>query len=218
MLERVGINEQGQSVYKGVYRFHETVGLPLDSIFECFARKDSVVSWIDFYLEALSAGMKHDRILSKLEEAISDVWGADFYCVVRDRLNLWLSLIQTRNEVMTLYRAIGGLEHHLIRQSENKEFPSRKKHQPIFYPVSSEDTAIKKAKDLNLKDKENGNIGLVVRFKVLKSYLTKYGMHDLDDQEHREYWIPCSDISKLNKNIIGDIETIHIFRPIVDNP
>ncbi len=46
-----------------------------------------MVSWVDFYKEARYAGMEHDRILSKLEEAICDVWGKDFYEVVESRLN-----------------------------------------------------------------------------------------------------------------------------------
>lgn len=393
MLECVGKTTDGKELLAGVYRFYETTGLPLDVIFDLLRRKNSIVSWIHFYKEAHSAGMKHDRILSKLDESICDVWGKDFYDHVEDTLNLvfnddpihkerakkmcqleqmstddvkfeesialvhaakkaapikpdkiimvntpekdisfpcvmcganmnrpcqrirhsklgklvvsdhdrlppltwnkpksgvaktqpmvaktqpmkevtepmqavtepmqafsnpfdplsypcmhcgvsenvfcdakvashprlkprdWKkkafspeSLEEMRNNyknTTTLYRPVGGLEHHLIRLSGNTKFPPRLEHQPIFYPVTSEEYAIKIAKEWNTKDKANGNIGIVVRFKIRTAYITMFDIQNVGGEAHQEYWIPASDMERFNKNIVGEIETIHIFR------
>jgi hypothetical protein len=88
MLFCVGETEEGAPIYGGVFHFYETEGVPLDTLFECIKRKSALVSWIDFYKEASLAGMTHDRILAKLEEAVCDVWGKEFYSVVEDKLNL----------------------------------------------------------------------------------------------------------------------------------
>lgn len=112
----------------------------------------------------------------------------------------------------TLYRPVGGLEHHLIRQSGNTRFPPRLEQQPIFYPVTSEEYAIKIAKEWNTKDKANGNIGFVMRFKIRTAFISMYDIQNAGGKEHQEYWIPASDMDRFNKNIVGEIETIHVFR------
>jgi hypothetical protein len=65
-------------VMSGIYKFYETHGLPLDVIFSLFIEKGYVPDWIDLYKSAKNAGMKHDRIISKLEESISDSYGKEF--------------------------------------------------------------------------------------------------------------------------------------------
>lgn len=72
---------------KGVYKTYETIGLPLDILFECIKNKGAMISWYHFYREAYAAGMSHERILSKLEEAVSDVWGKTFCDTVIGWLN-----------------------------------------------------------------------------------------------------------------------------------
>lgn len=64
-------------IFKGVYKLHETHGLPLDAIFICFMESGYLPDWIDLYQNALSAGMKHSRIISKLQDAISDSYGKE---------------------------------------------------------------------------------------------------------------------------------------------
>lgn len=243
LFKCVGTTEDGKPVYKGVFKFFETMGLPLDSLFYCILQKGAAVSWIDFYKEARIAGMEHDRILSKLEESVCDVWGEEYWNVVKKNLNLVFiseeEIIKLKplhiiyEEDLTdlhlglnqsaapwfvyLYRPVGGLEHHLIVQSGNKKFPPRLSHQPIFYPVTSEDYAIKIAKDWNTKDKENGSIGYVVRFKIKKSFLCTYKIKTVGGKDHQEYWIPSGHMDVLNDNIVDEIETIHVFRGDVDN-
>lgn len=77
-LRQVGQTSDGKKVFTGVYKFYETMGLPLDVMLGCFQTKGWMPDWIDFYKSARKAGMEHDRILSKLEEAISDSFGKEF--------------------------------------------------------------------------------------------------------------------------------------------
>lgn len=78
LLKQTGITPDGKSVYAGTYRLCETVGVPLDTLFGCLQEKNSIPDWIDFYQTARQAGMGHERILSKLEEAICDSYGKEF--------------------------------------------------------------------------------------------------------------------------------------------
>lgn len=86
-LKQIGTTPEGKKVYKGVYKFYETYGLPLDVIFTTFQRKGWVPDWIDFYIGAIAAGMEHDRIISKLEADISDSYGKEWCDAVILRLN-----------------------------------------------------------------------------------------------------------------------------------
>jgi hypothetical protein len=89
LLERIGSTVDGKALYKGVYRFYETEGLPLDILFDLLDQKNSMVSWLHFYEEAILNGMKHDRIISKLEESICDVWGKAFFDIVKSNLDIY---------------------------------------------------------------------------------------------------------------------------------
>jgi hypothetical protein len=85
-------------------------------------------------------------------------------------------------------------------------------HQPIFYPVLSEQYATQIARDWNSKDEGSGLVGYVLRFRVRTEFLTNYEIHTVGSREHREYWIPAQDLQKLNDNIVGRIEVISEFR------
>lgn len=87
-LKVVGRTEAGEVVVAGAFRQYETTGLPLDVMFDCFRRMKVVPDWLTFYVEAARAGMKHDRILSMLDTAIADSYGAEFRDVVIERLTL----------------------------------------------------------------------------------------------------------------------------------
>lgn len=50
-------------------------------------------------------------------------------------------------ETVTLWRPVGPEELELIRQSGMRAFPPRLPGQPIFYPVTTEEYAIKIARD-----------------------------------------------------------------------
>jgi hypothetical protein len=83
----IGETTDGKVLVAGVFAFYETHGLPLDVILSLCIQKNWMPCWMTLYKDMLKAGMKHDRILSKLEEAISDSFGKAFCDVVIFRLD-----------------------------------------------------------------------------------------------------------------------------------
>jgi alanyl-tRNA synthetase len=83
----VGKTTEDKFVVDGIWKTYETHGLPLDTIFDVCIRKEWVPDWIALYLQMVASGMAHDRILSKLEEAINDSFGKEFGDVVISRLD-----------------------------------------------------------------------------------------------------------------------------------
>jgi alanyl-tRNA synthetase len=77
----------GKMVVDGIWKIFETHGLPLDIILTLCLNKGWVPDWIALYKQMKQSGMKHGRILSKLEEAISDSFGKEFSEVVISRLD-----------------------------------------------------------------------------------------------------------------------------------
>ena len=118
----------------------------------------------------------------------------------------------TQCPTTTLYRPVGQKELDLIRESEWKRFPPRLPSQPIFYPVLSEDYAIRIARDWNTKDPRSGFIGHVIRFRVRSDYLDQYDPHEVGGRHLREYWIPAERLDEFNDNIVGQLEVIHEFK------
>ena len=112
----------------------------------------------------------------------------------------------------TLYRPVGQKEFELVRASEFREFPPRLPEQPFFYPVLNEHYATQIARDWNTKDERSGFVGYVLRFSVRTEFLNQYQIRVVGDSTHREYWIPATDLARLNANIVGSIEMISEFR------
>ena len=57
----------------------------------------------------------------------------------------------------------------------------------------------------------SGFAGYVLRFSVRTEFLKDYEVHVVGSSDHREYWIPASDLQKFNDNIVGAIEIIAEF-------
>jgi hypothetical protein len=112
------------------------------------------------------------------------------------------------DELTTLYRPVGPEELELIRASGFRRFPPRLSWQPIFYPVLSEDYAIRIARDWNVKD---SGAGFVMRLSVRTKFLEKYPIQTVGGRALQEYWIPAEDLESFNDNIVGEIEVIHHF-------
>lgn len=112
-------------------------------------------------------------------------------------------------ETTILWRPVGLKELELIREAEMQAFPPRLPEQPIFYPVLTEDYAIKIARDWNVKDSGSG---YVTRFNVLTSFLNNYEVQEAGGRAHLEYWIPAEDLESFNKAIVGKIEVTKEFR------
>jgi hypothetical protein len=111
-------------------------------------------------------------------------------------------------ETVTLWRPVGPSELERIEASGMREFPPRLPGQPIFYPVTSEDYAIKIARDWNVPE---SGFGFVTQFEVERTFLSNYRVEDAGGRAHREYWIPAEDLPAFNAAIIGVIEVIHRF-------
>lgn len=109
---------------------------------------------------------------------------------------------------ITLWRPVGPAELHLIAETGMAAFPPRLPEQPIFYPVVTEEYAVKIARDWNVR--ESGS-GYGTRFEVRKAYLDQYRVQEAGGKAHREYWIPAEGLESLNDAIVGRIEVTHKF-------
>jgi hypothetical protein len=112
-------------------------------------------------------------------------------------------------QTATLWRPVGPGELDLIAQAGMRAFPSRLPEQPIFYPVLTEDYAIKIARDWNVPASGSG---FVTRVEVLTDYLNQYAVQEAGGRAHLEYWIPAEEIAAFNRAIVGPIEIVHEFR------
>jgi hypothetical protein len=112
-------------------------------------------------------------------------------------------------ESVTLWRPLGPEELRLIQDSGMRAFPPRLPEQPIFYPVLSEDYAVKIARDWNVPASGKG---YVARFRVRRDFLERYEIREAGGRSHLEYWIPAEDLAAFNAAIVGEIEIIAEFR------
>jgi hypothetical protein len=109
---------------------------------------------------------------------------------------------------ITLFRPVGPQELALIEQSSFRAFPPRLPEQPIFYPVLTEDYAVKIARDWNVPASGSG---YVTRFEVRREFLSRYQVQQAGGEQCQEYWIPAKDLPEFNRNIVGEIEIIREF-------
>ena len=116
--------------------------------------------------------------------------------------------MSTHDETLTLWRPIGPQELELIRQTGMRAFPPRLPEQPIFYPVLTEEYAVKIARDWNVPASGSG---FVTRFKVRRSFIDRYDVKDAGGRSHLEYWIPAEDLDAFNAAIVGTIEVVRSF-------
>jgi hypothetical protein len=111
-------------------------------------------------------------------------------------------------ETVTLWRPVGPEELRLIRETGMRAFPPRLPEQPIFYPVLSEDYAVKIARDWNVPASGSG---YVTRFRVRRNFLDRYQVQEAGGRSHLEYWIPAEDLPAFNAAIVGEIEVTAEF-------
>jgi len=96
----------------------------------------------------------------------------------------------------------------MIRDSGRRRFPPRLEWQPIFYPVLSEDYAIRIARDWNTKDDQSGFVGYVLRFSIRSEYINRFQPQKAGGNELLEFWIPAEELETFNDNLVGEIELI----------
>lgn len=112
-------------------------------------------------------------------------------------------------ETVTLFRPTGQKELDLVRESGFKKWPPRLSEQPIFYPVTNEKYAIEITTKWNVPAE---GVGYVTRFRVLKSFMDNYEIHQVGASYHTEWWIPAEELELLNDNIVGLIEVVDEYR------
>ena len=112
------------------------------------------------------------------------------------------------SETVTLWRPIGPEELKLVKELGWTAWPPRLPEQPIFYPVTTEEYAVKIARDWNVP---SSGSGFVTRFEVRKDYLDQYDVQQAGGKAHEEYWIPADDIDAFNAAIVGTIEVVRSF-------
>jgi hypothetical protein len=110
---------------------------------------------------------------------------------------------------VTLWRPVGPEELTLIEESGMRAFPPRLPEQPIFYPVLTEEYAVKIARDWNVKA---SGAGFVTRFEVARSFIERYAPQEAGGRAHLECWIPAEDLPAFNEAIVGLIEVVAEFR------
>jgi hypothetical protein len=113
-------------------------------------------------------------------------------------------------DTTTLWRPVGPAELQLIRDAEMRRFPPRLPEQPIFYPVLSEEYAVKIARDWNVPASGKG---YVTRFRVSTRFLKSYEAQAAAGARYREYWIPAEDLAAFNDALVEEIEVIAEFPP-----
>jgi hypothetical protein len=116
--------------------------------------------------------------------------------------------VEDNSDVVTLWRPVGPLELELIRKADMRAFPPRLPDQPIFYPVLSEDYAVKIAREWNVPASGSG---FVTRFEVRRSFLDNYAIQQAGGSAHLEYWIPAEDMVAFNEAIVGAIKIVAEF-------
>ena len=114
------------------------------------------------------------------------------------------------DDAITLWRPVGPEEVRLIQQSGMRAFPPRLPEQPIFYPVLSEEYAVKIAREWNVPASGSG---YVTRFRVQRNFFAQYQIHEAGGRKYREYWIPAEELADFNRNIVGKIEIFAEYQP-----
>mgnify|MGYP000138508777 CR=1 FL=1 len=112
------------------------------------------------------------------------------------------------SETVILWRPTGPEELKLVEESGWKAWPPRLPEQPIFYPVTTEEYAVKIARDWNVPA---SGFGFVTRFEVRKDFLDQYDVQEAGGRAHTKYWIPAEDLDAFNAAIVGTIEVVRQF-------
>jgi hypothetical protein len=108
----------------------------------------------------------------------------------------------------TLWRPVSPAELKLIEDSEMTVFPPRLPEQPIFYPVTTIEYAIKIARDWNVPASGSG---FVTEFEVANAFLDHYQVEQAGGREHEEYWIPAEELDQFNAAIVGRIRVVRTY-------
>jgi hypothetical protein len=116
--------------------------------------------------------------------------------------------MSANEKLLTLWRPVGPQELELIWQTGMRAFPPRLPEQPIFYPVLTEEYAVKIARDWNVPASGSR---FVTRFHVSQSFIDHYEVQEAGGRSHLEYWIPAEELDAFNAAIVRLIEVVRSF-------
>ena len=77
-VEVVGTTPDGVFVVTGVFKMFDTIGLPLDMIFDLCKERNWVPSWKHFYDDARDNGWSHKTIQNRLLANVEAVYGIEY--------------------------------------------------------------------------------------------------------------------------------------------
>lgn len=87
---KMGETTDGKTVVAGVFTLMSTHGLPLEFILEELKSRGLVTDWVDFVVKARADGWKDRTIVTRVEAAVGDVFGATYRKGFMDRMNVLL--------------------------------------------------------------------------------------------------------------------------------
>ena len=102
---------------------------------------------------------------------------------------------------VTLYRPVGVAELAVIAASGYRAFPPRLPHQPIFYPVLTQEYAVEIARDWNTRDEGSGYVGYVTRFAVDAAFAARYPVRTAGARRHQELWVPAAELIAFSAHL-----------------
>lgn len=88
----VAVTPEGVYVVDGVFRVFDSLGMPLDEIFNQCKQRNLMPSWTHFYDDARIQGWSHETIMNRLETTIPDIYGKEFSDNVMKRLQIYSEL------------------------------------------------------------------------------------------------------------------------------
>ena len=113
---------------------------------------------------------------------------------------------------MKLFRPTGLAELKLVKESNWFAWPPRLPDQPIFYPVTTHEYAVKIARDWNSSNAAPNNWGFVTQFHISDRAAKRYPVQDAGGVAHRELWVPAEELIWFNSEIEGKIEVVAAFQ------
>ncbi len=108
-------------------------------------------------------------------------------------------------KTVTCYRPVGEAELKLVVDSGYISWPPRLPEQPIFYPVTNLEYAIR----LTQWNVSDFGKGYVTKFEVEAEYMEQFPVKCVGDKECLEWWVPAEELSVLNSKIVGKIEVVY---------
>ena len=89
----------------GLFTKYNSLGIPLQDLLQCCIDNKLQPSWLHFYKEAREeGGWSHKTVMTRLEEAIIDIYGKPYWIEVEKRFNQFFKLLKEQkneNETQT---------------------------------------------------------------------------------------------------------------------